>query len=95
MTYNYYITFYDAEKEDVGGGNLERHFTHSNTDVIKFWWDLCYSEMPKKEFLVRFQEKINSYDINSESFQYLMGSLGLIVNMTGWADAVIIHVNRD
>jgi hypothetical protein len=92
MGFDYDITFYDAENNDIGGMRLERKHTHYDSVVRAFWSELCYSEIPKKEFVDRFQKKISEQDINSEAFQYLIGGLAEIVGTNGWSSAIIIGI---
>jgi hypothetical protein len=93
MGFNYVITFYDAEGKDIDSEVLERRYTHYPDDVRTFWWDICYTEKPKKEFVDMFLEKIKTQDINSKSFQLLTSAFGLIVGMDGWCEAIVISVS--
>ena len=93
MGINYTFSFFDAEGKTIGGGDLERHYTHYPAIAREFWSSICYSETPKKEFAEKFMEKISACDVNSEDYQVLASAFGHLVGHDGWCTAVIIGVS--
>lgn len=95
MTFTYNYSFFDCEGRTIGGGRLEWKYTHYDDAVRSFMYDLCWTELPKAEFVHRFKEAMDKFDISSQSFSNLVGALGIIVNDHGWDSAIIIASGRD
>jgi hypothetical protein len=97
MGYNIYVRFWineiDEKNDDYSQIQLSRDLTHWPKEMNKFWYfDMCYTEHKKEDFVNILKQKMNEFDINSEEFAKILKAFSEIVNEPYFIDAKYISI---
>jgi hypothetical protein len=93
MRPEYEVSFYDSSKNLINCVGLNWNMTHNPATIHEVWENMCFKDYTKKDFVQSLQDKMNSFDINSEEFRKLLRVLSDIVNDECFVHATHIYIS--